>query len=321
MIITFVGTEKGNNSAKKAAAMTAGLLSLANNKSVCLMQINYDNIDCVSYMIGKEMKESASGSLDAFNTTEILKGLDALTNKTNSMPVLSADDVYAATENLLKTENRLDVLGASKKENFDSEIRSQAKFDSVARVIKSLTASSDDDTDKISFYDHVVIYIPNNCPRIGDLITMSDMNICCIRQGEREEPLLNEKNNTFLITHFDERSIYNIKYIKKAYSKDDPKAKVFVMPHNVYFKDACIAQDLRRWLVKNYNPSIDEENYDFVHAMQNFVDYITDSSAVYEPEPTVKKKKKPEKKKKEKKVIKPEIESESINGTVENDNT
>lgn len=311
MIITFVGTTKGNNSAKKAATMAAGLLSLSNNKSVCLMQINYDIVDCASYMVGKEMKDSASGSLDAFNTASILKGIDALISKANSMPVLSADDIYTATENMLNTENRLDVLMASKKENFDSEIRSQARLDSIARVIKSMTTSTDDEIDKISLYDHVVIYVPNSCPRIGDIITLSDMNVCCIRQGEREEPLLNEKDNTFLVTHFDERSIYNAKYIKKAYSKDDPKARVFVMPHNVYFKDACIAQDLRTWLVKNYNPSMDEENYGFVHAMQNFVDYITDSSAVDEPEPTVKKKKKPEKKKKEKKVVKPETENKS----------
>ena len=57
MIITFVGTTKGNNSAKKAATMAAGLLSLSNNKSVCLMQINYDIVDCASYMVGKEMNQ------------------------------------------------------------------------------------------------------------------------------------------------------------------------------------------------------------------------------------------------------------------------
>lgn len=298
MLITFVGTDKGNNSAKKAAALTAGLLSLSNGNRVCLLQLGYDTKDMVSLLIGKEKTESAVSVLDTFGTTEIMKGLDALMSKANTESILSADTLYSAADAMITTENRFDVMLGSKKESFDTELKSNMKFASLKKVLTSMTASENDVEAEIP-YDFVVLYIPNNCPRLGELVALSDINVCCVRQGEREEPLLNDTKNVFLITHYETESVYDVKYIKKAYAKDCSKAQVFPMLHNVSFKDACMGMNLRKWLVKNYAITEDDDNYEFVSKMQKFVNYISDTEQVYEPDPTPLKR---QKKKKEKTV-------------------
>lgn len=295
MLITFVGTEKGNNGAKKAATLAAALLSLSNNKKVCLMQLDYDTKDMVSLLVGKMKNEGVSEKLDTLGTSEIMSGIDALISKANTASVLTADSLYAGVEAMVTTENRFDVLSASRKENFDAEIASNSKFAAFKRAISFMT-SSEADSEVIMPYDYVIMFVPYDCPRLGEIIAMSDLNVCCVRQDLREEPMLNEKNNVFLITHYDANSVYDSKFIKKAYSKDTTKAPFYVMPHNVGFKDACIAMELRRWIVKNYNVSEEDDNYDFINKMQKFVNRISNSEAVDEAEPSAKKRKKEERK-------------------------
>lgn len=310
MLITFVGTDQGNNSAKKAAVLSAALLSLANNKKVCLLELGYTANDMVSLLIGKEKKESAVSALDEFGTSEIMKGIDALMSRANVDSSVPIDALYAAADAMITTENRFDVMMSTRKENFDAEIRSNSKFNAFLKVLNSMTKSREDDAESNVAYDYVILYIPNSCPRLGEIVALSDVNVCCLHQGEYEEPMLNEANNVLLVTHYDNESIYDLKHIKKAYTKDCPKAPVFAMLHNIGFKDACTALDLRKWLVKNYSLREEDDNYEFIHKMQRFVDYISDSEAAPDPEPTVNRKKKDKRKSNTKTVKKPENETE-----------
>lgn len=315
MIITMNGTNKGGNNVKWAAAMMGSLLSLSNNKKVCIIQLSHNVVGIETTMVGKIDKENETGA-SANRLMVSDDGIDNLMRKAATMK-LTSDHFQTSCRCMLKTENRLDVLGISKAGNFIDSLKAEGKIDDIKRIIRSAN----------EFYNFVIVVLPSNEFISSQFIPMADHNICCVRQADVEEIYLGyrkdkssdkEKDshehvqNSILVTSFDEESMYNLNAIQKMYRKSIDKEengskvkfKVYAMPYNIGFSDACYSNDMLRWIYKNYNAGVSDINYTLINTMQNFVNDITDTYETKQFEPTLKKKQKKEKPKKEKQQIK-----------------
>lgn len=262
MIISFIGTNKGNNHCKRAAATLGSLLSLNNNKKVCIIQIFNSDTGIEHLLMGKTYERN---QINALNIGVDETGIDGMIRKASSAR-LSKDDYLASCRAMLNSENRLDVLGVSRTKNFMELIPAENRTELIKAIIH----------DAEKYYKYVIVVLPNDEDIAGRFITESDINICCVRQADHEEPFLNDKKNVFLVSNFDPESKYTLKEIKKEYHDDDPKAKVFAMPYNIHFQDACFGKELLRWIYKNYNAGVNDFNYLFMEKMQLFTDYISD---------------------------------------------
>ena len=263
MIISFIGTNKGNNHCKRAAATLGGLLSLSNNKKVCVIQICNSEMGIEHLMMGKTYERNA---INALNIGVDETGIDGMIRKASSAK-LSKDDYVAACKAMLNSENRLDILGVSRTKNFMELIPTENRTELIKTIIH----------DAEKFYKYVIVVLPNDPDVAGRFITESDINVCCVRQADHEEPYLNDKKNVFLVPDFDPESKYTLKEIRKAYHDDDPKAKIFAMPYNIQFRDACYSRELLRWMYKNYNADINDFNFTFIDKMQKFADFVSDT--------------------------------------------
>lgn len=315
MIITMNGTDKGGNHVKWAAAMIGSMLSLSNNKKVCIIQLSHNVVGLETTMVGKIDKGNETG-VDTNRLMISDNGIDNLMRKAATMK-LTMDHFQNSCRCMLKTENRLDVLGISKANNFIDSLKAEGKIDDIKRIIRSAD----------EFYNFVIVVLPSNEWISSQFIPMADHNICCVRQADAEEIYIGytkEKKsdkdptvyiqNSILVTNFDEESMYNLNVVQKIYRKNIDKEelgskikfKVYAMPYNIRFNDACYSNDLLRWIYKNYNASISDINYNLIHSMQKFVNEITGTEEEEAFVPTLKKRQKFKKEPKEKKQIKAE---------------
>ena len=288
MVITFVGTDKGSNSSKKVVAAIGSMLSLSNNKRVCIIQITNDQTGVDSLFMGKAFKQSELNKLKKRGVND--KGLDALIRKASSMK-LDKDHYHTACNAMLVSDNRLDVLAPSEQKSFIDNIYADNNVDTIKRIIE----------DAGQFYHFVLVLLPKDERVIQSFITTGDVNVCCLRQSEHEEPYVTDKRNIFVTTNFDPESAYDLKRISKEYHNDDPKAKHFAFLYNTQFRDACHELSLLKWMHKNYNVTTSDINYDFISALQNLTDIVSDTEAEEISEPMPKKRQKAPKLEKPKK--------------------
>ena len=276
MIITFEGTDKSNNAAKKVVAAVGSMLSLSNNKKVCIIELTNDAVGVEELLRGKKLLNT-----DIFKKRGVSdKGIDALIRKASTMK-LNKTHFYTAVSALMQSENRLDIVRPSSKKSFYEDLFADENIEPAKRVIQ--------DADK--FYDFVLVLMPNNAKIINEFIRLGEVNVSCIRQAGKEEPFLTDKKNTLLVTNYDPESSYDLKRISREY-KDDVakiKCKFNTFLYNTQFRDSCHEFTLLSWMLKNYNVSVTDINYDFISGLQKFVDYISDTEAEETPEPTLKK--------------------------------
>lgn len=289
MIITFVGTNKGNNSAKKVAAAVGAMLSLSNNKKVCIIQISNDATGIEDFYNGKTISQASIG-MKQFGFDD--HGIDGIIRKADNMK-LTKEHFHTACNCMLKSDNRLDILGNSKQKTFLDNIFIDGKTDSVRRVIQS--------ADKL--YNFVLVILPNREDIVEAFINEGDVNVCCVRQSEREEPFLTDKKNVMVITNFDPESVYTVKNITKEYKSEGVRLKTFPMIYNTQFRDAYHGQVLLKWILKNCHVNTTDINYDFITALQGLTDYISDTEAEETEEPVPKKRRKNRPTKKKEKRI------------------
>lgn len=308
MIITFSGTNKGNNSSKKVAAAIGAMLSLSNNKKVCIIQISNDSVGIEDLYNGKVLNQSTVG-MKELGIDE--HGIDSMIRKSDTMKLLS-EHYYTACNCMLKSDNRLDVLGGSKQKTFLEDVTSSEKTSSIKRIIEA--------ADK--FYNFVLVVMPNQEHIVEAFINVGETHVCCVRQSEKEEAFFTDKRNVLVVSNFDPESVYTLKYITKEYKSEGAKFKAFPMHYNTQYRDAYHGQSLLKWLYKNCNITTTDINYDFITALQKLTDYISDTEAEEIPEPSSprkREKKKTEKVKKErkKKEKKAEVNEEIISITEE----
>jgi len=73
-----------------------------------------------------------------------------------------------------------------------------------------------------------------------------------------------------LVTEFDSNSTYNMMYLKKLYGE----RKIYIIPQNTGYRDACLSGTLLPFLLKNINDTSEDTNFPFIKQLLALMDGI-----------------------------------------------
>ena len=276
MVITIEGyNQKKNNSPFVAAALSSMLSMAAGRKVLAINLIDQDMWNIERIVMGL-------GTNDDIGFSD--EGIDQLLREADTRKLMKGQfDTY--TKPVLKLENRFDIATTTKNQLFT--ITLEDKKVALQRVIENAQ----------DVYDDIVILLPSNHDDICDLVKemstetldkdrnktvikpLVDTSIVCIRQGFNKKYDAKGNNVIYLITDFEDESMYSFNMVSKEYLSQglfrQSKAKCMKLARSVQANDAALSGTLGKWVKLNRELNKDDINYCWTEDMLNLVARVT----------------------------------------------
>lgn len=258
MIMMIEGTNESSNHAAEVACIVAVMSAAKYNKRTLLIQLtdvaeeNTENL-----LIGKKKAETEV-KLGKYQLED--KGIDALIRRAVSSR-LTEDGFDATCTQMLSYRHMLDVAGITKKEDFELNLSTKE----IATILKNAK----------KVYNNVVILLNGkNTTIMQEVLELADVYITCFSQ----KPVVEEYNafegirSLKVITDYDSASAYSAMVLKKQFKE----RKIYLIPHNSGYRDACISGTLLTYLLKNINNTHEDDNYFFAKHCVELIEGIMD---------------------------------------------
>lgn len=243
-IISFWGTE---NSAQLATTTTAiaasSMISTKYNYKTLVTQTHYSDMSLESAFVNMD-KLGNKGSLDIADT-----GVDALDRLLRSNK-LTPENVSNYAKSILK--GRLELLYGSFKNDTDS----------YARILETIPLILDYAS---QFYDIVLVDLNKgyDSPEINQILQKSDLIVLSMSQSRQmlkkifksmdTLKILQEKTIIPVLGRYDRFSKYSTKNISRAFNY---KKRIYTIPYNTNFFDACNEGGALNFIAENANANI-----------------------------------------------------------------
>lgn len=259
MIITVQGSNGKMNSSPSVAGVIATLNAISLNRKTLIIQL----IDrSPNYCIEKMMYHTETSEMEF---SSLMTGIDALIRHKESGRA-TKDTFEDYCKSLLTQDNLLDIAESSNKAEFSLELETTEKKSALFGLLE----------DAKHIYDDIyVLLAPINTSTYAELIEKSDINIVCVPQSNERVLHKNEKTR-IVVTDYDNTSMYAIKYLQKHHGVKN----IYVMPHNIGFKDAKISGTLLDFVTKNKNDDKSDINFRFMDAMYRLLGSVTGKEVV-----------------------------------------
>lgn len=266
MIITVQGTHKGNNGAVGVvSALSALTVANRQKKTLVLQLINKTDNNVQNILTGAKIKNETLNA--EMNIDDIENGIDAL--MIHSAGGKITPDIFTqCTKNLVKsvTDNMYDLAYSSDKTDFEAEFL--LRKDSFKNFFKNAS----------DVYDIIYVLLPSKDKVLcNEVMEYADANVVCVRQ-KNAETYNKGKKDFFIVTDFEDTSVYNVKTMKKFYGVKT----IHGLMHNVAYKDAVSQGNLLNFLMKNTKNTKADSNYYFSHYINVIIDDILGKEKIEE---------------------------------------
>ena len=278
-MITFIkGTERSHNGVLKVAALFAAMSSEIYQRKTLILQVA-DNLPDVEYMLTGHVKaDEAKEYANEINTDET--GIDSLLIRADTERVVK-EQFDSLIDPASKDINGLDVAPRTVTENIEDTVI--MKRVAMRDLMNYASGSKLTDTP----YDNCILILNGKNPRLSfALEKYCDNMIVCVGQRkkdpetdikdmddeldeeqEKKEAAARKDHNTYIvISDYEADSIFNKRFIQKEYGEK----KVFLMPHNVLFNDACATGNVVNYVAKNR----ETDNSDYNHNIMSEMDKL-----------------------------------------------
>lgn len=256
MIITFHGTESGNHGAAAIMVFYAAFTAFKTGKKCLMMSLcapdRERNIENLGYAKLEQIEDT--GDITAgYNGS----GLTALIQRAETGN-LDSENFQNCVVQQMKTANALDVAETATDDNVEADI------DSRFNIFKNITDTAEE------IYDYIFLLADStNISLTKKVDELADRIVICVRQSKFVKPVAltedAQKKAVFIISDFEPESAFNKKYLMHAYGV---KQHMFVMPHNIKYKDACVQGTLIQFAMKNVSDTKADDNAYLVKCME-----------------------------------------------------
>ena len=258
MVIVFRGTQRGKNNAPQALAICAGISATVYKQKTLVVQLT-PTCPIEEYLIGKQLS-AIEITAERYSFED--SGIDSLFRRKN-ISKFEKNHFDNAIVPLVTAERLFDVMKVSKKPSADFERDIEMNEDLVKKII--LNAKS--------FYENIFVYVSGKSELQTKLAgTFADKTVCCLQQGKVEKILEKEQVTNYLLTNFNDQSVFSKKVIAKNYGIN--ANKLHVMPYNVVFHDYYTAGNALQFILHNNKCNPDDFNYSLMNSMNNFFDIL-----------------------------------------------
>ena len=267
MIILVKGEKNTSNYAERILSALAVVSAMTYGKKTLILQTTTDT-PVEKILRGKLDSYTIKNRYDDFNFDDT--GLDAILRR-EAMGPLSAEQFTDYCYAMFKQANNLDVAGVSKNENIAEYLMENIT------LFKELLKNAE------TVYDNIFILADAGKQDFLDFIMEEDIydrEVMCISQGPLKEK--GSQNTFYAVKNFDALSIYTIKQMSQSYNSK----RIFPIPYNIGFKDACLSESALMFLASNINPDEADDNAFFMASVSNFI-----SALIGMDEPEIKDKK------------------------------
>ena len=270
MVIMFQGTHVHHNSAIQTAAMAAVLSASKYNRKTILIQMTdiYAPV-AEDFLVGKKKAESMI-QMEVLRLED--KGIDALVRRTQSARLVK-DHFDSISEPLLKDENMLDSVSVTKKEDFELSL----SVKDISKIIK----------ESKNVYDNIfVILNGKNKSIMKEILSLCEVCVTCFSQiptkeefntlpeaEHNKERVTREKKPQRMlkvIAGYDPGSTYNTMFLKKHLGEK----KIYLIPLNSGYRDACLSGTLLTFMLQNINDNPEDINYSFIKHLSELMEGI-----------------------------------------------
>lgn len=259
MLITIQGNKDKWNSSPSVVAVLATLNAVSLGRKTLILQLIDRNPNYCIERIMYHIEESA------IEYATLTNGVDALIRQRESGRV-NNDTFEDYCKSLLSQDNLLDIAESSNKIEFTRELESVEKKNAVFGLIE----------DAKHVYDDIYVLLsPVATNTSTELIEKADAHIICVPQST-EKVIHKDTKTRIIVTDYDNTSMYSMKYLQKHHGVKN----IYVMPHNIGFKDAKISGTLLEFVTKNKNDDKSDINYRFVACMYQLLSSITGTEVV-----------------------------------------
>lgn len=246
MIVMFQGTNEANNAVTGAACIAAVMSAAKYNRKTLFIQMTESTAtNAESLLIGKK-KEETEIKLETYRLED--KGIDALVRRAETSKLVK-ENFDTDCEALLTYENMLDMASITKKIDFEINL-----------TIKDTKIIFNHAYD---VYDNIFVLLNGrNTTIMQELLELCDVYVTCFSQKPQKElhNVFQGKRAIKLITDFDNTSAYSAMYLKKAYGDK----KIYLIPHNSGYRDACLSGTLLEYILRNMNNTHEDDNFTFM---------------------------------------------------------
>lgn len=259
MIVMFRGTNISKNLAPQILSLYATINAVKYNRKTLVIQF-MKSFPVEKILKGKQEAETEVKERNRYQFNDT--GIDAILRKIENQKIEQETFDLACTA-MLKSDNLLDVLGTSGKDDFLKEI--VTRTDHIKKLVEY----------GVDMYDDVYILGDGKNIELMKLLNpLVDISIICIPQGNKEEikEITTEsgsdetaKTNDFLlmVADFDKRSSFDVPRMKKIY---DVK-RIALCPYNTGFKDAYNSNNVLSFVLSN----VEVEKHDANFELFNYV--------------------------------------------------
>lgn len=265
-IISFWGTEDSAQLATTATiAAVAAMLPTKYTYKTLLTQTHYSDMSLESAFFDMD-KLGNKGRLDIADT-----GVDALDRLLRSNK-LTPENISNYAKSIAK--GRLELLYGSFKNDMDSYSRILETFPLIIDYASQ-------------FYDIVLVDLNKgyDSAEVNQILQKSDLIVLSMSQNREmlkrifksmdTLKILQEKTIIPVLGRYDRFSVYSTKNISRSFNY---KKKIYTLPYNTQFFDACNEGKIMDFIVKNVNADIatDRNGY-FLSEVSTLVDAIIES--------------------------------------------
>lgn len=250
MIVLVRGTDVFHNRSNRILSAMASIALGRFNKRVLILQTT-TKLPIEKVLMGAHI---TLDSLKQMNFAMEDTGMDALMRRIVMGP-LTGEQFSDCTTAVASTANSLDIANVSKNADFEQYVLENIN------VFKELLKSAN------SIYDVVFILADaSNKELTSALEEVVDSEVVCIPQGPAEKYDA-APDCFFAVEAFNMASYYNVKMLSKAYNS----RKIFPVPYNIGFKDACLRQNARYFMFTNHSPGEFDGNAEFIEYVAKLV--------------------------------------------------
>lgn len=287
MIITVQGYNNKKNKANFVATALSAFLAMGTNRKVLavnLMNSDTNTIERLATGIGNNQL-----ALNDMESRLAEEGIDQLLREADVQKLMKADfDRYVTP--VLRAENKFDIATVTKNDTFEAQL-----MDKQSALVRMLI-------DAKAVYEDVVLLLPHDNKEVSDMVhsltekvqkknedgetekPLVDYSIYCICQGFPKAYDVSGKNIIYLITNYEDTSMYKFSDIQRKYVGamagvtnviNNNNISCMKLSYSVGANDATYAGSVARFVKNNRELNKDDINYNWTLDMRNLCAKLT----------------------------------------------
>lgn len=255
------GTYENHNRADRIALAIACTAHFKFSKKVLVLPMT-NHFELENVLMGERIKANAiKGRGISFNDN----GIDALLRRLEQ-GTLKAETFSDCCFSATRTANGLDIAPYSKKPDADEFICRNENL--ISLLINQAS----------NVYDVVIVLADGKKAEIiGKLGKMVESELTIISQGCKAK-FESRPDTLFAVNNYDGSSEFTYKEMKKIYGIED-NAKLYPVPYNIRFKDACRKECAIDFMTANIEPDQTDENYVFIEDLKRLTSAVLKTEA------------------------------------------